>query len=96
MQAKYYLINVVEKSDWEGLSGADVLILDPPRKGAKRICEQMGHLLPSKIIMINCDIASGGRDAGILNKLGYKLRELKVIDLFPYAGHVEAMSLWSR
>ncbi|MDX8395622.1 MAG: 23S rRNA methyltransferase [Mariprofundaceae bacterium] len=96
LQAQYHPMNLFDKVNLELFSGADVLILDPPRKGAKYICQQMGHLLPSKIIMINCDTASGARDAQILKSFGYKLQILKVIDLFPYAGHVEAMSLWSR
>jgi len=89
-------MNLFKPCDLSNFSGADVLILDPPRKGAKRICRNMGSLLPTRIIMVNCDIASGARDAAELHKLGYRLRALRPFDLFPYSGHVEAMSLWQR
>jgi len=56
----------------------------------------MGRLLPAKIIMVNCDVASGGRDGEMLKSLGYRLHTLRALDLFPYTGHVEAMSLWVR
>jgi len=96
VNAHYEAINLFESFDVSGFAGADVLILDPPRKGAKKICRNMGVLLPASIIMINCDVASGARDAAELHKLGYRLRALRAFDLFPYSGHVEAMSLWKR
>jgi 23S rRNA (uracil1939-C5)-methyltransferase len=46
--------------------------------------------------MVNCDVASGSRDGDILQSLGYRLKTLRALDLFPYTGHVEAMSLWVR
>ncbi len=96
LKARYVSINLFEPFDLSSFSGADVLILDPPRKGAKRICRNIGALLPASIIMVNCDIASGARDAAELHKLGYRLRALRAFDLFPWTGHVEAMSLWRR
>ncbi len=74
--------------------GADVLLLDPPRKGAKRICRQMRRLLPAQVVMVHCDLASAARDAGLLAEQGYRLRAARALDLFPYSGHVECMSLW--
>ncbi len=96
LNAKYQQVNLFETFDAEPFAGADLLILDPPRRGAKKICQMMGTLLPKKIVMINCDPASGGRDAATLYSLGYKLHTLRALDLFPYAGHVEAMGLWIR
>lgn len=96
LNARYESMNLFEPFDLGPFSGADALILDPPRKGAKRICRSMGALLPATIIMVNCDVASGARDARELYRTGYRLRALRAFDLFPYAGHVEAMSLWRR
>jgi 23S rRNA (uracil1939-C5)-methyltransferase len=94
VQARYQQLNLFEPCNLEPFAGADVLILDPPRKGARMVCSQMGSLLPGKIIMISCDVAAGARDATMLQSHGYRLRELKAMDMFPYAGHVEALSLW--
>ncbi len=96
LEASYQQANLFETFDVEPFAGADVLILDPPRRGAKKVCSMMGSLLPAKIIMVNCDVASGSRDGDILQSLGYRLKTLRALDLFPYTGHVEAMSLWVR
>ena len=96
LNAKYMQANLFEDFGVEPFAGADLLVLDPPRRGAKKVCAMMGSLLPSKIIMVNCDVASGGRDGEILQSLGYRLHTLRALDLFPYTGHVEAMSLWVR
>ena len=96
LDAKYIQSNLFEGFNVEPFAGADLLILDPPRRGAKKVCSMMGRLLPAKIIMVNCDVASGGRDGEMLKSLGYRLHTLRALDLFPYTGHVEAMSLWVR
>ena len=96
LNARYLQANLFENFCVEPFAGADLLILDPPRRGAKKVCSMMGRLLPSKIIMVNCDVASGGRDGEMLKSLGYRLHTLRALDLFPYTGHVEAMSLWVR
>ena len=90
----FKVANLFEMFDIEPYVGADILILDPPRRGAKRICSQISRFLPAKIIMISCDVAAGARDGAILQQQGYKLKALRALDLFPSAGHVEAMSLW--
>ena len=86
--------NLFEKFNMEPYIGADVLILDPPRRGAKRICSNIQHLMPKKIIMVSCDPAAGARDGALLAAHGYQMKSLRAFDLFAYAGHVEAASLW--
>ncbi len=92
--SSFVVANLFDDFDMEPYIGADVLILDPPRRGAKRLCHQISRLLPKKIIMISCDSAAGARDGVLLKQHGFKLRALRALDLFPYAGHIEAMSLW--
>ena len=94
LNASFEVANLFESFDTEPYIGADVLILDPPRRGGKRVCSLMSRLLPKKIIMISCDAAAGARDGKILKQQGYRLKALRALDLFPYAGHVETMSLW--
>ncbi len=73
----------------------DVVILDPPRKG----CDE--HLLnivaedfkPKRIVYISCNDATLARDCALLAPLGYELKELTPVDLFPRTGHVECVSL---
>jgi len=94
VESQFVVANLFESFDKEPYIGADVLILDPPRRGAKRICHHIAQLLPKKIIMVSCDVAAGARDGALLRSQGYRLKALRALDLFPYAGHVEAMSLW--
>jgi 23S rRNA (uracil1939-C5)-methyltransferase len=96
VKASFAEANLFENFDIEPYIGADLLLLDPPRRGAKRICSQISRLLPKQIIMISCDAAAGARDGAILKQQGYRLKALRALDLFPGAGHVEAMSLWQK
>jgi len=96
VKARFVQANLFEDFDMEPYIGADVLILDPPRRGAKRICNRITTLMPKKIIMVSCDPAAGARDGIILQQQGYRLKALQALDLFAYAGHVEALSLWER
>jgi len=96
LKARFYEANLFENFDLEPFIGADLLILDPPRRGARRLCSQIHRLLPERIVMISCDAAAGARDGALLAEQGYRLAALRALDLFPYAGHVEAMSLWLR
>lgn len=96
LDASFEVANLFESFAIESYIGADVLILDPPRRGAKRICNQIARLLPKKIIMISCDPAAGARDGLTLKQQGYRMKALSALDLFAYAGHVEAMSLWVK
>ncbi|HXH64398.1 MAG TPA: 23S rRNA methyltransferase [Mariprofundaceae bacterium] len=94
LDARYVQADLFGNFDLSPFAGMDVLILDPPRKGARRICKALPILLPRQIILISCDIASGARDAEMIARQGYRLEAVRVLDMFPYAGHVEAMSLW--
>ena len=94
VNATFVAENLFERAALDRAIGADVLLLDPPRRGAKKICQKMGYLLPRKIIMVSCDPAAGARDGAILRQQGYRMKALRALDLFPGAGHVEAISLW--
>jgi 23S rRNA (uracil1939-C5)-methyltransferase len=94
LDARYMQADLFARFDPAPFAGMDMLILDPPRKGAKRACAALPRLLPRKLILISCDIAAGARDAAAIAGQGYRLVALRALDMFPYAGHVEAMSLW--
>ncbi len=96
LSATYQQADLFGRFDVSPFVGADVLIVDPPRKGAKKICSLMNRLLPKKVILVHCDVVSAGRDAQEMKEQGYRLQALRALDLFPYSGHVESMSLWAR
>jgi 23S rRNA (uracil1939-C5)-methyltransferase len=73
---------------------ANKFLLDPPRSGAKFICEQMGLTDCESGVYVSCNPASLVRDAVILAQQGFELRALRVLDMFPHTAHLEAMALF--
>jgi tRNA/tmRNA/rRNA uracil-C5-methylase (TrmA/RlmC/RlmD family) len=73
---------------------ADVVVLDPPRRGAgAAVVERIAALGPSRICYVACDPGSLARDVGTLARLGYRIVELRAFDLFPMTAHVETVAL---
>jgi 23S rRNA (uracil1939-C5)-methyltransferase len=73
-----------------------LVVLDPPRAGAKGLMPQIARLKPLQIIYISCHPAALARDAMILHELGYAPEALYTVDLFPHTGHVEAVLAMRR
>jgi 23S rRNA (uracil1939-C5)-methyltransferase len=96
LAASFTQANLFDAFDPAPYAGCDVMIVDPPRRGARNVCRRLGALLPGRIIMIHCDVASGGRDAQEIKGQGFRLLALRALDMFSYTGHVEVMSLWAR
>lgn len=75
----------------------DVVVLDPPRKGCDKACIQaVAKMQPEKIVMISCNSATLARDCKELQEIGYAVREVQPVDLFPRTVHVECVVLMSR
>lgn len=77
---------------------ADVVIVDPPRKGCE---EALLHTVandftPERIVYVSCDVATLARDTAILENIGYKLLEYTPVDLFPRTAHVETVALFVK
>lgn len=71
---------------------ADVVVVDPPRKGCeKSLLEAIAKMKPEKIVYVSCDPGTLARDLGILDNLGYKTLEVQPVDMFPMTGHVETV-----
>jgi tRNA/tmRNA/rRNA uracil-C5-methylase (TrmA/RlmC/RlmD family) len=76
---------------------ADLVVLDPPRTGAKaRVVRGIAALRPSRVVYVACDPAALGRDVATFAELGYTLRDVRGFDLFPMTHHVEAVALLER
>ena len=80
-----------------GLTHADIVVLDPPREGAKRaVVEAIAGLAPRKVAYVACDPAALARDTAIFAEHGYTLSNLRGFDLFPMTHHVECVALFER
>ena len=70
----------------------DVLVLDPPRQGAKALFEQNDVLPgPKRVIYVSCDTATLGRDLERATAKGYRIDRLIGFDMFPQTAHLESL-----
>lgn len=75
----------------------DVVVLDPPRKGAARgVVPALAKADPARVVYVACDPAPFARDVASLAKHGYRLRNLRAFDTFPMTRHVECVGLFTR
>lgn len=76
---------------------ADVVVLDPPRKGCD---ESLLHLLakmqPKRIVYVSCNPSTLARDLKYMDAHGYMTVEAQPVDMFPWTGHVETIVLIQR
>jgi tRNA/tmRNA/rRNA uracil-C5-methylase (TrmA/RlmC/RlmD family) len=76
---------------------ADIVVLDPPRKGAGRaVVDGIAEAAPRRIVHVACDPASLARDVSLLAGHGYRLDSLRAFDLFPMTAHVECVAAFVR
>ena len=75
----------------------DIVVLDPPRSGAgKQVIEAVGRLASRVIVVVACDPAALGRDAGILTQAGWRLSSAVPVDQFAQTGHLEVVAAFTR
>lgn len=73
---------------------ADVVVLDPPRAGAKRrTVAAIAALQPRAVAYVACDPAALARDVSYFAEAGYAMSGLRAFDLFPMTHHVECVAL---
>ncbi|MEC3980259.1 class I SAM-dependent RNA methyltransferase [Amycolatopsis sp. H20-H5] len=84
----------VEHALADATKPVDVVVLDPPRKGAgKAVVESIVEGAPDRIVYVACDPAALARDIAIFAEHGYGLSDLRAFDAFPMTQHVECVAL---
>jgi 23S rRNA (uracil1939-C5)-methyltransferase len=95
--ASFHAANLAAASqsgDW-ARARYDLVLLDPPRAGAREVLPVAASSRPRRIVYVSCDAGSFARDAGILaGELGYRLAAAGVMDMFPQTAHVESIALF--
>ena len=85
-----------EKYEKEGVR-ADVIVVDPPRKGCdENLLSTMVKMQPERIVYVSCDSATLARDLRYLCDNGYELKRVCPADMFPQTVHVETVVLLQR
>ena len=72
----------------------DAVVLDPPRDGARAVCEQLAKRPVSAIAYVSCNPATLARDAAQLVKGGYRMTSAAVVDMFPQTAHLETLAIF--
>ena len=81
----------------KGEARADVIVVDPPRKGCDAaLLETVVKMQPERIVYVSCDSATLARDLKWLCAEGYELKKVRGVDMFPMTGHVETVVLMSK
>ncbi len=76
---------------------ADVIVVDPPRKGCDEEClNTILKMRPKRLVYVSCDSATLARDLKYLCSQGYELKCGRAFDNFPMGGHVETVVLLSK
>ena len=71
---------------------ADVIVVDPPRKGCDEAClGTMLQMKPERIVYVSCDSATLARDLKVLCDGGYEVKRVRAVDQFPMSVHVECV-----
>lgn len=79
---------------YAGGAKADVVVVDPPRKGCDEgMLKTLVDMAPERIVYVSCNPATLARDMKYLDENGYKAVEAQPVDMFPWTGHVECVVL---
>lgn len=75
----------------------DVVVIDPPRKGASiETLTAVAKMNPKRIVMISCNTATMARDMKALATMGYTPTKIAPVDMFPRTANVECVLLMTR
>jgi tRNA/tmRNA/rRNA uracil-C5-methylase (TrmA/RlmC/RlmD family) len=73
---------------------ADVVVLDPPRTGARAgVVRSVAALATHRIVYVACDPAALARDVKTFADLGWRLHDLRAFAMFPMTHHVECVAV---
>lgn len=80
----------------EGIT-ADIVVVDPPRKGCdEKLLETILRISPEKIVYVSCNPSTWARDLVVLKEGGYALKEVQPVDQFSHSVHVEVVSMLAK
>ncbi len=72
----------------------DIILIDPPRKGmSDGLVDTVNEMAPKRVVYISCDPATLARDCARFAKLGWEVKKVQPVDMFPHTAHVETVCL---
>ena len=84
--------------DENELKDFDAILFDPPRAGAKAVCEKiaLSNHKPDILVAVSCNPNTFVNDANTLISGGYKLKEVSMVDQFIYSNHSELVAFFTK
>lgn len=71
---------------------ADVIVVDPPRKGCDQAClDTIVKMKPKRVVYVSCDSATLSRDVKYLREFGYEVKRVRPVDMFGQSVHCECV-----
>jgi 23S rRNA (uracil1939-C5)-methyltransferase len=76
---------------------ADVVVVDPPRKGCEEeVLDTIVKMSPKRVVYVSCNPSTLARDLKYLDERGYKTVEVQPVDMFPHTTHTESVARIER
>lgn len=76
---------------------ADVIVVDPPRKGCDQVClDTILKMAPKRVVYVSCDSSTLARDLRYLADGGYEVEKVRCCDMFGQSCHVETVALLTK
>jgi 23S rRNA (uracil1939-C5)-methyltransferase len=82
---------VASEAEHAKLPPADVLVLDPPRRGFPDLARALAQVEPARVVLVSCDLGSLARELATLARAGYVVEAAAGFDMFPQTPHLEAL-----
>lgn len=91
-------VNVVsgDAETWEIPPKTSIVVLDPPRTGARKAAIALGASRVREVAYVSCDPVTLSRDLRALISGGFRVRSLHGFDLFPHTSHLEVVAHLER
>lgn len=94
--AEFQVLDLFEQAD-ELPDRFDKILLDPPRAGARAVCERLARSQRvQRVVYVSCNPQTLARDLGILHARGFRLERAALVDMFPQTGHCEVIVQLNR
>lgn len=76
---------------------ADVIVVDPPRKGLETaVIDTIAAMKPERVVYVSCNSSTLARDLKLFGEKGYRTEKIQPVDMFPHSVHVECVALLVR
>lgn len=85
----------ISRQPW-ATQGFDKILLDPARAGAAGVMSHIVKLAPKRVVYVSCNPTTLARDSQVLLAAGYRLAQVRMLDMFPHTGHLESMALFMQ